>query len=85
MQLQLYGKVVWLYRQPIDFRRSIDGLVSIISTELKQKPQDGIYLFYNRGHDKVKCLSWHKNWYIMFYKRLETGRFHFKHQSSCIT
>lgn len=82
MQLQLYGKVVWLYRQPIDFRRSIDGLVSLINTDLKKKPQDGIYLFYNRGHDKVKCLSWHKNGYIMFYKRLETGRFHFKHHST---
>ena len=57
MQLQLYGKKIWFYRQPIDFRCAIDGLVGLISSELKQKPQDGIYLFYNRGHDKVKCLS----------------------------
>ena len=79
MQLQLYGKKIWLYRQAIDFRRSIDGLVSIIVGELQQKPQEGIYLFYNRYHDKVKCLSWHKNGYIMFYKRLEKGRFSFRH------
>lgn len=82
MQLQLYGKKIWLYRQAIDFRRSIDGLVSIINFELKQKPQDGIYLFYNRYHDKVKCLSWHRNGYILFYKRLEKGRFYFKKNAS---
>lgn len=79
MQLQLYGRKIWLYRQPIDFRRSIDGLVELIHSGLKQKPQEGIYFFYNRHYDKVKCLSWHKNGFILLYKRLEKGRFHFKH------
>ena len=69
MQLQLYGRKIWLYRQPIDFRRSIDGLVELIHSELKQKPQE---------LDKVKCLSWHKNGFILLYKRLEKGRFYFK-------
>lgn len=77
MQLQLYSKKIWLYKQPIDFRSSIDGLVSVISWTLKQNPQDGFYLFYNRSKDKVKCLSWHKNGFILLYKRLEKGRFHF--------
>lgn len=79
MQLQLYGKKIWLYRQAIDFRCSIDGLVHLISTRLKQAPQDAIYLFYNRNKDKVKSLSWHRNGYLMFYKRLEKGRFIFQH------
>ena len=39
MQLQLYGKKIWFYRQPIDFRCAIDGLVGLISSELKQKPK----------------------------------------------
>ena len=56
MQLQLYGRKIWLYRQPIDFRCSIDGLSSIVAHQLKQNPQEGIYLFYNRGKDKIKCL-----------------------------
>ena len=25
MQLQLYGNKIWIFRQPIDFRLSIDG------------------------------------------------------------
>ncbi len=79
MQLQLYGKKIWLYRQPIDFRCSIDGLVSLVARELNQNAQDGIYLFYNRHKDKIKCLSWHKNGFILLYKRLEQGRFYFTH------
>lgn len=82
MQLQLYGKKIYLYRQPIDFRCSIDGLSSLIAGELQQRPQDGIYLFYNRARDKIKCLSWHKNGFILLYKRLEQGRFSFIHNPS---
>ena len=82
MQVQLYGKKIWLYNQPVDFRASIDGLVSVISREFKRKPQEAIYLFYNRGRDKVKCLSWHKNGFILFYKRLEKGRFYFIHNDN---
>lgn len=78
MELQLYGKQIWLYQKPIDFRCSIDGLLSIIQAELKQSPQEALYLFYNRGRDKVKCLSWHRNGYLLFYKRLEVGRFVFE-------
>ena len=76
MQLQLYGKKIWLYRQAIDFRRSIDWLSYVVAHELKQNLREGIYLFFNRGRDKIKGLSFHKNGPILFYKRLETGRFH---------
>ena len=78
MQLQLYGSKIWLYRQPIDFRCSIDGLVERVNSGLKLKPQEGIYIFTNRHHDRIKCLSWHKNGFILLYKRLEKGRFYFR-------
>jgi len=75
MQLQLYGNKIWVFRQAIDFRRSIDGLVSFIQQDIKHNPQEGIYIFYNRGRDKIKCLSWHKNGFVLIYKRLEKGKF----------
>lgn len=81
MQLQLYGKKIWLFRKAVDFRRSIDGLLSVISQESQYKVSDGIYLFYNKDRNKVKCLSWHKNGYILLYKRLERGRFYFTEDS----
>ena len=77
MQLQLYGKKIWIFRQAIDFRSSIDGLSALVVNSIKQNPQNGIYLFYNKGKDKVKCLSWHKNGFILVYKRLDKGRFYF--------
>lgn len=78
MQLQLYGKQIWIYRKPVDFRYALDGLTALVTTALKKDPQAGIYLFYNRHHDRLKCLSWHKNGFILLYKRLEKGKFDFK-------
>lgn len=75
MELKLYANQLWLYQKPIDFRCSIDGLLYLIETKLHRRPQEGIYLFYNRGRDKLKCLSWHRNGYLLFYKRLEEGYF----------
>ncbi len=75
MQLQLYGKKIWIHRSSVDFRKSIDGLSIIITSTTKHNIQDGIYLFYNRGKDKIKGLSWHKNGFVLFYKRLEKGKF----------
>ena len=75
MQLQLYGNKIWLYSLPIDFRCSIDGITALIANQLKCDPQTGIYLFYNKKRDKIKCLSWHKNGFVLLYKRLEGKKF----------
>jgi transposase len=75
MQLQLYGKKISLYRNVVDFRCSIDGLCHLVVSALKQLPKEGVYVFLNRGRDKLKCLSWHKNGFVLCYKRLEKGRF----------
>lgn len=78
MQVQLYGNKIWVLRRPVDFRKSICGLSAIISVELKREVREGIYVFYNRGCDKIKCLSWHKNGFILLYKQMAQGRFNFK-------
>ena len=75
MQLQLYGKKIWLYRDVVDFRCSIDGLSHLVASSMKQSVKEGVFLFINRRRDKIKCLSWHKNGFILLYKRLEQGLF----------
>lgn len=75
MQLQLYGKTIFLYQQAVDFRCSIDGLSAIVSREMKRPIKDSVFLFLNRKRDKLKVLSWHKNGFILLYKRLEAGLF----------
>lgn len=68
MQLQLYAKKIWFYRNPVDFRCSIDGLSHLVMAGMKQSVKEGVFLFVNRKRDKLKCLSWHKNGFILLYK-----------------
>ena len=71
-----YGERVYLYRHPVDMRKSIDGLCALIDSELHRNPTDRcLYAFLNRGRDKVKLLIWHRNGYWLLYKRLEKQRF----------
>lgn len=73
-----FNTPLWLYRQPIDFRKQIDGLVLIVADSLKQDPTSGqLFLFRNRNADKIKMLWWDKNGFWLLYKRLERGQFKF--------
>jgi transposase len=75
MQLTVNAEQIWMSSNPVDFRRSIDGLCAYISDEMRGKPQQGIYLFFNKSKDRVKIIAWHKNGFVMIYKRLERGKF----------
>ena len=45
MQIQLKAASLWIYNQAIDFRKSIDGIVTLIHGELKLNPSKGVYIF----------------------------------------
>ena len=75
MQLKLSSPKIWFYSAAIDFRKSIDGLVSLIHGQMLQNPAEGIYVFSNRQKDKLKILAWHGNGFVLLYKRLECGKF----------
>jgi hypothetical protein len=44
MQIQLYGRQIYIYRKAVDFRQSINGLSNLVKMEIKHNPQEGIYL-----------------------------------------
>lgn len=75
MQMRLESPKIWLASEPVDFRRSINGLCLWVSEEMQANPQEGIFIFYNKGRDRVKLLAWHRNGFVLIYKRLERGRF----------
>lgn len=75
MQIQLKAATILFYNTAIDFRKSIDGLVTLIHSQWKQNPSLGIYLFFNKARDKLKILAWHGNGFVLLYKRLECGKF----------
>ena len=75
MELIVSSSHIWLSNQPIDFRRSIDGLCDVVNTQLGKNPGDGIFIFYNRARNKLKILAWHGNGFVLLYKKLERGHF----------
>jgi transposase len=70
------GLKVYISTEPIDARKSIDGLCAQVVEVFKSNPQSGnLFLFFNKAKDKVKILWWDNNGFIMHYKRLEKRRF----------
>lgn len=67
---------VYVYREPCDMRKSIDGLSAIVEMEMNLSPfQPALFVFCNRQRDKVKLLYWERNGFVLWYKRLEKQRF----------
>ena len=78
---------VFIYRQPVDFRKSFHGLSAIIEQELGQNIFEGaLYAFTNKRHNKIKCLFWERNGFVLYYKSLAEEKFKWpKQDESLIT
>lgn len=67
---------VFLCIEPVDFRKSIDGLSLLVEQSLGLDPFESVlYVFVNKRRDKIKILLWEKNGFVLWYKRLEKQRF----------
>lgn len=70
------GIQIYVSLSPIDMRKSIDSLSVLVVEEFQNDPQSGhLFLFFNRGRDKVKIVYWDRNGFVLHYKRLEKHRF----------
>ena len=62
--------------EPVDFRKSIDGLAMAVGQALGRDPMCGeMFLFRNRTRTALKAVYWTANGFVLVYKRLERGRF----------
>ena len=76
--LSFLNAKIWLYLQPIDFRKQLDGLVIEVAANLKKDPVSGQwFIFRNKQGNKIKIILWERNGFWMLYKRVEKGRFQF--------
>jgi transposase len=62
---------IYLYRDPVDFRKSFRGLAALVEQGLGHNPFDGdLYAFTNRQRNKIKCLFWERNGFVLYCKNL---------------
>lgn len=67
---------VFLYRDPVDFRKSYRGLSALVELELGHNPFSGdLYVFVNRDRSRIKALFWEESGFVLYYKALVEERF----------
>ncbi len=67
---------IYLYREIVDFRKSINGLSQIVADEMEMDPFGSfLFVFVNRNKSRIKILYWDRSGFALWYKRLEKERF----------
>lgn len=70
------GLQVFMAVEPVDMRKSFDGLSAAVQTVFDRNVLEGhLFLFLNRRRDLLKCLWWDRDGLALFSKRLELGSY----------
>ena len=70
------SKKIFVSHEPVDMRKSFDGLFSVATQELKESPLDGnLFVFFNKRKSMIKLLFWDSGGLCIIAKRLEKGTF----------
>ncbi len=70
---------VYLHREPIDMRRGRNGLAALVREGMQEDPfaEKALYVFIGRRYDALKILSWDRNGFAVWWKRIESDeKFH---------
>jgi transposase len=69
------GVKVFLASHPIDFRKGMDGLLSLVR-DAGSDPFDGaLYVFRAKRADRIKIVWWDGTGVVLYTKRLEKAQF----------
>jgi transposase len=69
---------VYFATQPVNLRKSFDGLSNEIRHALGHDPLTGhVFVFLNRRKNQVKLIVWTRGGFTIVHKRLERGTFTF--------
>lgn len=67
---------IYLHRDPVDFRKAINGLAVIISEDMgRDVYEPTLFVFCNKNRSQLKVLYWDSTGFCLWQKRLEKDKF----------
>jgi transposase len=70
------GTRIWLAAEATDMRCGFDRLAQRVQSVIGEDPLSGhLFLFRSRNGNRLKILTWDRDGYVLWYKRLEVGVF----------
>ena len=76
MLLNRDSKKFYVYSKSVDMRKSFNGLLGIINSELQEDALNGnAYIFISRSKKLSKILWWDRTGWCIMAKKLERGTF----------
>lgn len=67
---------IYVAVQPVDARKSFDGLAALVESEFGLEPLSGhLFVFLNRRAHVAQMLFWDRSGFCILKKRLEAGTF----------
>jgi transposase len=67
---------IYLLAAPCDMRKGHDGLAAMVKQQLEHDVFSGhLFVFVSKRGDRIKILAWDRGGFVLWYKRLERGRF----------
>jgi transposase len=67
---------IYLAVEPVDLRRGHDGLSAVVQGQWRMDLFAGhLFVFLGRRRNRCKILFWDRGGLVLYYKRLEKGRF----------
>jgi transposase len=67
---------IWLAAEATDMRCGFDRLAERVKAAVGESPLSGhLFVFRSRRGDRLKILTWDRDGYVLWYKRLESGVF----------
>jgi transposase len=70
------GPRIWLAAEATDMRCGFDRLAERVKSVIGQDPSgNSLFVFRSRRGDRLKILTWDRDGFVLWYKRLESGSF----------